>query len=272
MNKIIYNIPLQHLATSNAERLIVRTADPQALVTALSAENPARIIAAQLTAPYANTEPLNAWSAGLPLELLLGDPLQEFPLLYHHVNLLEQHPVWILVPLLPGFTKAVKVALALNFAVRLDLGQPTQHQVAELLELLDFYLHQSSVAQSIDFFQGTLLGFYHQQPLPLWVIFDEPPHSLRYVAEDGRESLIGRLAAVDIKPQAVDSDLNAWVDEVLASAPACQSCAFRPNCGGYFQWPQQNYDCTGVKELFGVLQSAAEELRQDLQAAPSLYE
>lgn len=268
MNTMIYSIPLQRLDASGAKHVIIRSADVPALVSALSAENPERIISVQIAAAQANTEALNAWGIGLPIELILNNPGNEFPSLYRHVNLLDQHPVWILIPVIPGFSKAVKLALALNFAVRLELGQPDADCIVELLEVLDFYLHQSSVAQPIDFVQGVLLGFYYGQPNPLWVIFDEQPNILRYVDDDGRETLAGRLAAAEINLPA-DADLTSWIDQFLAAAADCQNCVFRQSCGGYFKWPHSDYDCAGVKQLFSVLHDAAEELRSDLQEAPS---
>lgn len=267
MSAMIYNIPLQHLPATHAQRLIVRSADIPALINALALENPQRIVSVQITSLQANTEPLNAWGAGLPLELLLTDPSNEFPHLYNHVNLTDQHPVWVLIPVQPGFSKAVKVALALNFALRLELGQPDAQCVAELLEVVDFYLHQPNIAQPIDFVQGLLLGFYHERPHSLWEIFDEAPHTLRYVTEEGRISLAGRLADVEINlPE--NADLSVSIDQVLAVAAECQDCAFRQSCGGYFKWPRPDYSCSAIKQVFGVLQAAANELRRDMQDAP----
>jgi hypothetical protein len=124
MNELIHNIPLHRLPDYRMRRLIVRAGEPSALVAALSAEDPTRIVAVQLLSLEADSEPMNAWMPGLPVELMMADPAAEFPLLYRHVNLLDQHPVRVVIPVRPGFANAVKVALALNFAVRLEPGQP----------------------------------------------------------------------------------------------------------------------------------------------------
>lgn len=264
MSELLYNIAFNRLPDNRTEPLIVRASDPAALVATLTAEDPARIVAVQLVSLAADSEPLNAWTPGLPVELVMTDPAAEFPLLYRHTHLLDHHPVRAVIPVQPGFAKAVTVAAALDFAVRLDVGQPDPALIEELAAVLEFYLRQSTVAQPIDYFQGVLLGFYHQEPASLWVVLDEDPDRLRYVADDGTESLYGRLAGVEITV-ALDSGLGVWIDQVLAAGEECRTCEFRQSCGGYFKWPRQNYDCAGVKQLFGTLRDAADELRHDLE-------
>lgn len=264
MNELIHNIPLRLLSAYPTGRLIVRTDDPAALVTALLAEEPARIAAVQLLSLTADSEPWNAWATGLPVELVMTDPAAEFPLLYRHTNLLDQHPVRVAIPVQPGFAKAVKAAAALNFAVRLEAGQPDLALIEELAVVLEFYLRQPAVAQPIEYFQGALLGFYHQEPASLWAVLEEDPEWLRYIADDGVESLPGRLAEVAITV-APDAKLAVWIDQVLAAGEECRACAFRQSCGGYFKWPRQHYDCAGVKRLFEKLRDAADELRRDLE-------
>lgn len=159
MNEFTYNIPLRLLAAYRQERLIVRTDEPTALAAALETEDPERIVGAQIVALDADSEPLNAWAPGLPLELILRDPVAEFPLLYRHSNLLDNHPTRVIVPVAPGFGKAVKVAVSLDFAVRLEVEQPEPALIEEMAAVLEFYLHQSTVAQPIEYFHGSLQGF-----------------------------------------------------------------------------------------------------------------
>lgn len=267
MNELIHNIPLHRLPNYRMGPLIVRADEPEALITALMAEDPARVVAVQLLSLATDSERMNAWATGLPVELAMADPAAEFPLLYRHTNLLDQHPVRVVIPVCPGFTNAVKVALALNFAVRLELGQPEPALIEELAAVLEFYLHQPTVAQPIDYFQSALLGFYHQEPASLWAVLDEDPEWLRYVVDDGAASLYGRLAGVEIT-LAPDAGLEVWIEQVLAAGEECQACEFRQSCGGYFKWPRRDYDCAGVKRLFSALREAAEELRHDLGIAP----
>ncbi len=265
MSELIYDIPERQVPRYQNRRLIVRTRDPVRLATALAEEDLERVIAARLLIVDADSEPLHAWAPGLPLELVANDPATEFPLLYRHTHLLENHPVRIAIAVRPGFAKAVRLAVALDFAVRLEVGQPDPALIEELMEVLGFYLRQPTVAQPVEFFHGTLLGFFHDEPAPLWVVLDENPQYQRQVNDDGTEDLPGRLAGASIT-LAADADLGEWMEQALAVDDECQRCEFLKSCGGYFKWPRRDYDCAGVKRLFGELRDAAAELRHDLSS------
>jgi hypothetical protein len=268
MNEFIYEVPLERVPAFRGKRLIVRAHEPAALVTALTAEEPDCIVGVRLLSLAADSEPLNAWASGLPVDLVMIDPATEFPLLYQHTELLDNHPVRVVVPVRPGFAKAVKAAVALHFAVWLEPGQPEPVLIEELAEVMAFYLRQSTVAVPVEFFHSTLLGFYHDEPVPLWVVLDADPRYLRHVADDGAEGLPGRLAGVEVA-LAPDTSLGVWIEQVLATAGECRNCEFLRSCGGYFKWPRRDYDCAGVKRLFSELRDAAAELRRDLDSAPS---
>ncbi|HOW61429.1 MAG TPA: hypothetical protein P5284_02455 [Candidatus Contendobacter sp.] len=267
MNKLIYEVPIEQIPARRGQGLIVRACEPAALITALADADPECLVGVRLLSLAADSEPLNAWAPGLPVDLVMTDPGAEFPLLYRHTDLLDHHPVRVIVPVQPGFAKAVKVAVSLHFAVCLEPGQPEPVLIEELIEVMAFYLRQPTVAQPVEFFHSTLLGFYHDDPVPLWAVLDADPQCLRYVTDDGAESLPGRLA--DIEPTvAADADLGAWIEQLLATTEECRSCEFRASCGGYFKWPRHDYACGGVKRLFGLLREAAAELRRDLDSAP----
>jgi len=266
MDELIYNIPLHLLPVYRGKLLIVRANEAAALIAALEPEDPERIAGVQVTALETESEALNAWAPDLPVELVITDPEVEFPFLYRHTNLLDNHPVQVVIPVRPGFGKAVKVAVALEFAVRLAVEQPEPALIEELTTVLEFYLRQSTVAQPIEYFHGALLGFYHDDPAPLWIVQDEDPGSLRYVSDDGAEWLSRRLAGIKATV-APGASLEDWMDQMLATAEECRTCAFLQSCGGYFKWPRRDYDCAGVKRLFGLLRDAAAELHHDLDSA-----
>lgn len=268
MSEYIYNIPAQQLPIEREGWLIVRTDEPAVLPTILTGDDLGAVVAVQLSSLASDSEALNAWTAGLPIELMMDDPAAEFPLLYRHTNLLDHHPVRVVIPVRPGFAKAVKVAVALEFAVRLDVGQPDPALIEELAAVLEFYLRQSSVAQPIEYFHGTLLGLFHAEPLPLWVIQDEEPGVMRYVTDEGQETMVGRLAEHQFALPP-DASLVDWTEQALATAEDCRDCEFFLSCGGYFKWPRADYDCGGVKRIFGLLRDAAAELRRDLEAGPA---
>ncbi|MBE2293403.1 MAG: hypothetical protein IAF00_00565, partial [Phycisphaerales bacterium] len=164
----------------------------------------------------------------------------------------------------PGLGKAVKVAVSLSFAVRLEIGQPAPPMIEELESVLEFYLHQSTVAQPIEYFHGALLGFFHDEPVPLWVLQDDDPQYLRYVPDEGIAQFTKRLGNLNVALEP-NASLEEWIRQVLATAEECRNCAFLENCGGYFKWPQPDYDCVGVMRIFSLLREAATELRHDLE-------
>ena len=160
------------------------------------------------------------------IQILLEDP-GDYLNLYSYTYLLDAHPVRIVIPVVAGFSKAVKLAVALNFAVKLEVRQPDEELLKELREVLDFYLHSSQVRQPIDFFHTTLTSFLHDEPISLWEIVDEVPV----------------VPATDLE---------------------CYECEFFNQCGGYFKWPDVTYGCDGVKSVFRTLANAAQEMRSDL--------
>ncbi len=268
MSELIHEVSVERVVAHHGQRLIVRAREPAVLTTTLTDEQLERVVGARLLSLAADSEPLHGWAPGLPVDLIMTDPDTEFPLLYRHVELLDHHPARVIVPARPGFAKAVKVAISLNFAVWLEPGQPEPALVEELVEVMAFYLRQPTVAQPVEFFHSALLGFYHDEPMSLWEVLDTDPRYLRVVAADGAESLPGRLAGVEI-PVATDADLGEWIARILATADECQGCEFLASCGGYFKWPRRDYPCAGVKRLFGLLRDAAAELRRDLGSIPS---
>ena len=163
---------------------------------------------------------------GSPLEIVLYDPGQ-YVQLYEYTSLLDKHPVRIVIPVVAGFNRAVKLAAALNFAVKLEVDQPNEELLKELSEVLDLYLYGGNVRQPIDFFHTTLTSFFHDEPISLWEIAGELP-------------------------------------AIAEKHPECQECEFFNRCGGYFKWPDRTYRCDGIKKVFQTLANAAQEMRNDL--------
>ena len=266
MSSIVYQIPLAQLAAFRGRALIVRSGHPHDLVAQLRASDLDNLAYVQLCGLPSGTDVLMHWAKGLPIDLLLDNPAQDFPSLYGYATLLDNHPVRITLPVETGFEKAVKLASSLQFAVRLQMGQPQASLIGSLARLLDDYLHKFTVGQPIECFHGLLLGFCNREPLNLWAIQEEDPALLRYVDERGTVRLPGRLAVSEYDP-APESFVADWSRRLSAEGTECADCPFFASCRGYFKWPHRDYDCAGVKALLTTLQQAAGELREDLAAA-----
>lgn len=272
MTTMVYHIPLNLVAAYRERKIIVRAQDPEELVKALSERDGENLVGVQLLSLTADADALADWGYATPVELAMLQPEAEFPLLYRHAKLLDKHPVRVSIPVTPGLNQAVKVATSLQFGVKLELGQPDPTAIEELRAALDFYLHHSSVSQPIEYFHSALLSFYHRAPVTLWDIQEEDPVSLRYVTDDGRETVARRLVNGSVGSAGsvgnVPGDLGAFVAnlkaELLTEHSECSNCEFFANCGGYFKWPRKDFACDGVKTVFRTLREAAGELEHDL--------
>ena len=262
---LVYNVPARHLKAYRGRNLIVRSATPREIIESLIYTDPARVRFIQLLSTPADTSELEAWGEGIPIDIVLKDPAAEFALLYNYTNLLDTHPVRVSIPVVPGFSKAVKLAVSLSFAVKLDMAQPDSFLIDELTEVLDLYLHRPNVRQPIEFFHTVLLSFYQQQPASLWEIAEEDPAQVRYVTDDGEVTISHRFAGAGLVA-GLDDFVERYGQELLSERRECHDCDYFNRCGGYFKWPEKTYHCKDVKTLFLKLRSAADELKTDLAA------
>lgn len=267
---VVYNIPLSRLAEYRQHDLIVRTEQPQALLDSIDLGQLQQLAYVQLLSLPANTDCLIHWTPGLAVELVLEQPGTNFPQLYRYAKLLDNHPVRVAIPVENGFEKAVKLALSLQFAVRLQIGQPAEGLMQPLIDTLDDYLHRPTVALPLEFFHSLLLAFCREEPIDLWQVQEEDPALVRYVDDAGAEQLPGKLAVQDFAAIAEPASfVEHWAAARLQDGGECSKCSFFAQCRGYFKWPKRDYDCTGIKMLLQTLRQAGEELRRDLAEAES---
>jgi hypothetical protein len=233
----------------------------------LSEKDLERLSSIQLLSLLSEVDNLTQWGEAVPVELVMSEPATEFPRLYRYSGLLATHPIRIVIPVVPGFSKAVKVAGALHFAVKLDVEQPEPPLIAEMAQVLDVYLHHSTVSQPIDYFHSTLLALYHHEPLTLWTIQGEDPAYSRYITDQGEETISRRFVGRPVQGE-IGSFVERFTKELLSEKRECCECQFFEHCGGYFKWPHKAFHCDGVKTLFRTLKDAAGTLREELDAFP----
>jgi hypothetical protein len=268
VSTIVYQIPLAHVEAYRGRRLIVRSDRPSELVARLGEDDLGNLAYIQLHSLPKETDVLIHWAEGLAVDLLLEDPAADFARLYHYAKLLDNHPVRVTLPVRTGFEQAARLASSLQFAVRLQIGQPTAELIEKLARLLDDYLHRPTMTQPIELFHSLLLGLCHAEPVSLWAIQEEDPALIRYVDDDGAERLPGKLADAEVGSDPAGF-VGRWGNDLLTEGTECAECPFFGHCQGYFKWPRREYDCAGVKVLFQTLARAADELRGDLAAVPS---
>ena len=263
MSSVLYHIPTTMIETYRGRTIIVRSHTSAAFSQLFLEEDLKHLAYIQFLAFPDDIDTLVHWGIGVPVELFMSHPETEFPRLYRYSKLLDTHPVRVAIPVVPGFSKAVKVAGALHFAVKLETGQPDHAVIEEMTRVLDFYLHHSTVSQPIEYFQSMLLAFYHHEPISLWTIQEEDPAYIRYITDQGEETISRRFVGISMKAD-IGSFVERFTQELLDEKRECSGCEFLEHCGGYFKWPQKEFRCEGVKTLFHALKDAARELRNDL--------
>src|SRR5262245_41964520 len=233
---ILYNIPARLVDHYRGRTLIIRSAVPAQIIDALQRVNQADVRFVQL---LSLTEYwgflLCAWKQ-MPIELVLKNPVADCGRLYSFSNLLESHPVRVAIPVVAGFSDAVKLAVSLDFGVRLQLDQPGPSLIEELMRVLDLYLHRTTLRQPIEFFQTTLLSFYRHEPISLWSVAEEDPNQVRYVTDKGEETISKRFAGTPLDYQ-LDEFVERFGEQLLFQGNECHECEFFNRCGGYFKWP-----------------------------------
>ena len=211
----------------------------------------------------------NAWmeaahsGSDISLDLILADPSSEFPELYKLVDVSAVHDVRVTIQARPGLLKAVKLAAALRFPIRLLPGQPQADVLAELKQALDFYLHDPAVEAPVEFFHSWIAKTQGADVGSLWMILEEDPAAYLQYDINGQIKLpssgaIGSTA--NLPAEFVENHLKS----LLEQGAECATCPWQQPCRGYFKWPDRTYSCQGIKDLFSVIQLAADEMARDL--------
>ncbi|HSI15810.1 MAG TPA: hypothetical protein VK961_27430 [Chthoniobacter sp.] len=192
------------------------------------------------------------------LDVILSDPAADFSGLYRLVDVRIVREVRVTMPAAPGFMKALRLAAALQLPVLLLPGQPSAEVLAELTEAAHFYLRDPMVETPVEFFHSLLAAFRGMGDGTLWRFLEEDP------AIFSRRDAAGRALHA---PDFVETHLA----RLLEDGAECVACRWQPVCAGYFKSPDPTYACAGVKQLFAMLEAAAEEIGRDLasQETPS---
>jgi hypothetical protein len=199
----------------------------------------------------------------IALDVILADPASEFSDLYRLVDASAVRGIRVTIPAAPGLAKAVRLATALRFPVRVLPGQPTAEVLEELHEALEFYLHEPMVETPVEFFHSMLASTCGADVSSLWMILEEDPEAFQHFDANGHARL-PRSGGSGLVPMAafVETHLNSLV----VQGAECATCPWQQQCRGYFKWPDPAYSCEGVKQLFSRIQVAGEEIRRDMAA------
>jgi hypothetical protein len=265
---IVYNIPVAMVDAYRGRKLILRSRNPAEIVQRLAAHDLKKVAYMQILGIDGAIDDLLRWDQPVPVDLAVENTEADLPLLYRYSPLLVDRPVRVSVPVASGFSKVVKLALSLNFAVKLEPSQPEPQLIEELLDVVELYLHGATVSQPVEYIHSMFLAFYYGRPVSLWAVQEEDPSRDRFVTDRGLEVVSRRFAGTDLKHD-LTSFIKGFTKELLSESRECRDCRFFEVCLGYFKWPAKAYRCDGVKTIFETLRKAAEELKADLSSLPS---
>src|SRR5215470_918623 len=201
--------------------------------------------------------------SNIPLDVVLSDPALEFSHLYRLVDAYAVRAIRVTMPAAPGLTKAIRLAAALRLPVRVLPGQPSAAALEELHDALQFYLHEPTVDAPVEFFHSVLAAMCDWDAGSLWMILEEDPDAFRHYDADGR-ARVRRTSDPGQSEISSAGFVENHLSRLITQGAECATCPWQRPCRGYFKWPDPAYSCEGVKQLFFSIQTAANEIRQDL--------
>src|SRR5215467_13238175 len=202
-------------------------------------------------------------NSNIPLDVVLSNPASEFSHLYRLADACAVRSIRVTMPAAPGLTKAIRLAAALRLPVRVLPGQPSAAVLEELYDALKFYLHEPTVDAPVEFFHSLLATMCDWDAGSLWTILEEDPDAFRHYDADGR-ARVPRTSDPD-QPEVTSAGfVENHLSRLIAQGAECATCPWQRPCRGYFKWPDPVYSCEGVKQLFFDIQTAGNEIRQDV--------
>ncbi len=172
------------------------------------------------------------------LDLILANPSSDFSDLYKLVDLSAVHDMRVTIQAGPGLLKAVKLAAALRLPIRVLPGQPKAEVLAELKEVLNFYLHEPAVEAPVEFFHSLLASSHGADTGSMWMILEEDPAAYLQYDINGQAKLprSGSFRLVENSPaEFVENHLKSLLEE----GAECANCRWQQSCRGYFKWPDR---------------------------------
>lgn len=199
----------------------------------------------------------------IPVDVLLSEPDTEFSYLYRLLDVCGVRDVRVTIPAVPGLLKAIKLATSLRFPVRILPGQPTSPALGELTRTLECYLHDVAVEAPVEFFHSLLSNACGADTGSLWEILEENPAVYLHYDDSGHPRL-PRSPDLPLGENRLTTFVEKHLEGLIEQGAECATCPWLPVCRGYFKWPDPAYSCAGVKQLFSLIKTAADEIAQDL--------
>jgi hypothetical protein len=97
----------------------------------------------------------------------------------------------------------------------------------------------------------------------LWTILEEDPDTFRHYDAVG-QARVSRTIDPDRLGTSSAGFVENHLSHLIAQGAECANCPWQRPCKAYFKWPDPTYSCEGMKQLFFSIQTAGNEIRQDV--------
>lgn len=245
---VLVSVDAASATRSTAAQWVVRVRS-EADLTHLKTLPRQRVAWVEVPLELADREELNDFS----VDVLLDDPNAQASLLYGLAGKRDPELPRLSIPSTHGVGDAAVIGMGLHYPIRIVPVQPTPAQVAELEVVLERYLRDGRATRAIEPFHSALATLLHGDGATLWDAVEHDP------ADYQREPPLPGLESPD--------SVNVRRDRLVADGAECAGCSLLPWCAGWFKWPDPDYNCADVRNLFGKVEQAAAELRADLGEA-----
>jgi hypothetical protein len=119
------------------------------------------------------------------------------------------------------------------------------------------------VEAPVEFFHSLLVFACGTNPGSLWMILEEDPAAFLHYDDDGNRRL-PRSSRHPLNEASLGTFVQSHFESLLGRDAECATCPWQRVCRGYFKWPDPDYSCEGVKQLFFMIDAAAGEIGRDL--------
>ncbi|HON45506.1 MAG TPA: hypothetical protein P5543_04055 [Planctomycetota bacterium] len=237
MEEICYIVPIKYVPQFHNHELIVQIQNIHELAQLLESNIQLNIRYFQIINIHENWKNILQYTGPVPLDVIIQHPETEYSLLYRYT---EFGQIRANISCKLGCFKAIKLAAALHFPVRLDMNHAPNIPWNEWQQIFHFYTTNPCVTEPIEPFHSLLHAQYQNISINLWDILEENPKYIQIINDQGQ---------IKTPPHSIiDSE--------------CQQCPYFSTCQAY--WKKNSASCT-MQPLFTLIQETASQLHQDHQ-------
>ncbi len=271
---ILVNLAANFAGIADFQSVVIRSSNVEDLVNACEALGD-RVCGVELHGGGLDVSPLGSLPVGLPLLWKL--PASNASEIYTHTWMGEHFDLGVMIDASKGLFGAVRMVTSAGVPVVLGLDGPID--CADLISVLDYYLHSKYLQVPVEFFHSMLVSRVQGADSPLVNIYPESPERILYIDENGNVSASGRFALAKQFFGRFDGRLTLDVESPLyeflqnprkalyLGESSCSWCESFDLCGGYLRFVDSSFRCSPFLDVFKIIKEEAANLANDLSRA-----